>query len=116
MESASESNAPVVQLTAIDEADLRQKFEDLLLTMKPGPVVIDIDLAGVRSMQPYRFLTHEERLTRSRKILSVSVCNHSHEIDLAELTGRTAPCTTTSRRSSPARAAPAMASAAATSS
>ena len=52
MESASGSNAPVVQLTAIDEADLRQKFEDLLLTMKPGPVVIEA----------LPVPTHEERL------------------------------------------------------
>ena len=62
METTTGINAPVVHLQATDEADLREKFEHLLLTMKPGPVVLDIDLAGVRSTQPYTFRTHEEWL------------------------------------------------------
>ena len=52
LENATGSNAPVVHLQATDEADLREQFELLLFTMKPGPLILDIDIAGVRSRQP----------------------------------------------------------------
>lgn len=54
--------ARVIQITATDEADFRQKFEAVLLSTSPGPATLEIDIAGVKSREPYTFLTHEERL------------------------------------------------------
>jgi hypothetical protein len=62
MEIVTAASERVLRLIASDEADLHRQFEDLLLTTQPGPVILDIEVAGVQSRQPHTFLTHEEAL------------------------------------------------------